>query len=201
MRNLVALLLLSAPSFLLSCNKSDADSDNQNGTAPSIYSFSPTSGGAGTLVSVYGANFNAATGVSFNGTASDFTLVSPTQITCTLPDSATTGKVSVVTPQGTAYSSADFIVTTLSVEYSISCADCFVYCTGNNGQVNNFFHQNSSWKYTYEAQPGDTLRLVAQNTSGQPASVAGYIRLNGSVVAADTSYCPINGVIVVSDTL
>lgn len=90
---------------------------------------------------------------------------------------------------------------TLSVEYSISCTDCFVYCTGANGTVNNFFHQNSSWKYSYLATAGDTLRLVAQNTSGQPASVAGYIRLNNTIVAADTSYCPINGVIIVSDTL
>ncbi|MFM2135137.1 MAG: hypothetical protein RL021_537 [Bacteroidota bacterium] len=90
---------------------------------------------------------------------------------------------------------------TLNVEYSISCTDCFVYCTGANGQVNNFFNQNSSWKYTYQASIGDTLRLVAQNTSGQPASVAGYIRLNNTIVAADTSYCPINGVIIVSDTL
>lgn len=91
--------------------------------------------------------------------------------------------------------------TTLSVEYSIACPDCFVYCTGTGGQVNNFFHQNSSWKFSYEASPGDTLRLVAQNTSGQPASVAGYIRINNAIVAADTSYCPINGVIIVSDTL
>jgi hypothetical protein len=88
-----------------------------------------------------------------------------------------------------------------TVQYSISGTDCFVYCRGTNGAAQNFFHQNSSWTYTYEAGAHDTLLLVAQNTSGAPAAIAGIIRLNGAIIAADTSYCPINGTVIVSDTL
>ncbi|MFM7217794.1 MAG: hypothetical protein ACKO1U_07230 [Bacteroidota bacterium] len=87
------------------------------------------------------------------------------------------------------------------VSYQISCTDCYVYCKGANGSAQNFYHQNSSWTYSYEAGPNDTLVLIAQNTSGAPASVAGAIRVNGNIVAADTSYCPVSGLIIVSDTL
>jgi len=89
----------------------------------------------------------------------------------------------------------------LTVEYSISCPDCYVYCKGANGSTQNFYHQDNSWAYSFEATAGDTLVLIAQNTSGAPAAVAGYIRLNNSLLASDTSYCPINGLIVLSDTL
>lgn len=91
--------------------------------------------------------------------------------------------------------------TTLAVRYEIRGTDCFVYCTGANGQANNFFHQGSNFTYSYNAQYGDTLRLIIQNTSGNPESISGYIYLNDSIVAADTSYCPINGTVIISDTL
>lgn len=81
--------------------------------APSISSFAPSSGIAGTVVTITGANFTGATSVKFNGvTASTFTVVSTTQIRATVPSGASSGKISVTTAGGTAQSTGDFTVTT-----------------------------------------------------------------------------------------
>ncbi|MCI0690403.1 DNRLRE domain-containing protein [candidate division KSB1 bacterium] len=79
---------------------------------PIIASFSPISGPTGTEVTITGNDFTGATSVNFNRTpASTFTIDSPTQIRATVPSVATTGKISVTTPGGTATSASDFTVT------------------------------------------------------------------------------------------
>ena len=60
-----------------------------------------TVGKVGAHVKILGTDLTGATSVSFNGTAADFTVVSPSLITTTVPAGATTGKVEVVTPSGT----------------------------------------------------------------------------------------------------
>ena len=77
--------------------------------APTITSFSPTSGGAGTSVSIVGTNFTGAMSVTFNNVAAtSFTVNSPTSITATVPATATTGPIRVTTPNGTAISATNF---------------------------------------------------------------------------------------------
>lgn len=71
-------------------------------TDPTITSFTPTSTGTGTVVTITGTNFNGATAVSFGGTAATSkTVVSSTSITAIVAGGAT-GNVSVTTPGGTA---------------------------------------------------------------------------------------------------
>lgn len=78
---------------------------------PQITSISPTSGRSGTLVTINGANLNGTTSVRFNAVnASGFTVVSPTQVTATVPAGAGTGYVSLSTATGTASSSEVFTV-------------------------------------------------------------------------------------------
>ena len=79
--------------------------------APSISSFSPATGVPGTVVTINGNNFTGATAVTFNGApATTFTVVSATQITVTVPTGATTGFITVVTPNGIAVSTTRFTV-------------------------------------------------------------------------------------------
>jgi len=78
---------------------------------PQITSFSPASGRVGTSVVINGKTFNSASAVTFNGAAAAFSVNSSTKITATVPSGATTGKISVTTPGGTAGSATDFAVT------------------------------------------------------------------------------------------
>jgi len=71
----------------------------------------PTSGKVGAKVVILGNNLTGATGVSFNGTAVTFTVVSSSEIRTTVPAGATTGTVEVTTPKKTLKSNVVFRVT------------------------------------------------------------------------------------------
>ena len=79
--------------------------------APTIASFTPATGGAGTTVTVTGTNLTGTTAVSI-GTLSipSFTVVSATSLTLVLPTAAgaITGPLMVTTPGGTATSATNF---------------------------------------------------------------------------------------------
>ncbi len=79
--------------------------------APTIADFAPTSGPVGTVVSITGTQFTGTTTVKFNGVASAFTVVGPTQISATVPAGATPGPIAVTNQVGTTSSATDFVVT------------------------------------------------------------------------------------------
>ena len=82
------------------------------GVPPSISSFSPGGGAAGTGVTITGANFLGTTKVKFSSTEAPFTVdISGTQITTMVPSGATTGAITVKTPNGTAVTGVAFVVT------------------------------------------------------------------------------------------
>ena len=74
--------------------------------APAISSFSPVRARAGTSVTIIGSGFTGATQVAFDGTAAPgYVVSSDGEVTATVPASATTGPISIMTPAGTAVSS------------------------------------------------------------------------------------------------
>src|SRR5437870_8288782 len=87
-----------------------------SGGAPTITSFTPTSGPVGTSVTISGTNFTGAMTVTFNGVSASFTVTSATTIQATVPTGATTGPLSVTTPGGTGTSANVFtVIVTLTV--------------------------------------------------------------------------------------
>lgn len=78
---------------------------------PTITSFSPTSGPVGTQVTIVGTGFTGATEVRFRRTSASFTVVDGNTITAFVPAGATSGRITVITPGGTARSQASFTVT------------------------------------------------------------------------------------------
>ena len=80
-------------------------------SAPTITSFSPTSGSVGTIVTINGTDFSGATAVKFNTTnATMWRVDSSTLIRALVPSGANTGPISVTTPAGTGVSATNFTV-------------------------------------------------------------------------------------------
>ena len=71
----------------------------------------PSFGKVGGTVIVLGTDLTGATGVSFNGTAATFKVISKSEIKSTVPVGATTGKVKVTTPSRTLSSNVAFRIT------------------------------------------------------------------------------------------
>ena len=89
---------------------------------PTITSFTPTSAGTGTTVTITGTNFTGATAVSFGGTAAtSYSVVSATSITAVVA-SGTTGSVSVTTSGGTATLTGFTYNSTISLTATIGTA-------------------------------------------------------------------------------
>lgn len=69
-------------------------------TAPTISSFTPTSGATGATITITGTNFTTATAVNFGGdAAASFTVVNATTITAVV-DAGASGSVAVTNPDG-----------------------------------------------------------------------------------------------------
>jgi hypothetical protein len=78
---------------------------------PVVSSFMPTSGVVGTTITVTGTNLTNTSAVTLNGVApSAYTVVNATTLTFTVPVGATSGRIAVTTPSGTAASTSSFIV-------------------------------------------------------------------------------------------
>ncbi len=80
--------------------------------APTISSFTPSSGVPGTEITVAGTNFIEITDVSFNGSQpADFEVDSADQLRARVPSGASTGQITVQNAAGTATSGTNFTVT------------------------------------------------------------------------------------------
>lgn len=81
--------------------------------APTIASFTPVSGAAGTSVSVTGTNFDTTAGatvVKLNGVTATATVTTAADLAFTVPGATATGRITATTSAGTGASATDFIV-------------------------------------------------------------------------------------------
>jgi hypothetical protein len=82
------------------------------GGAPvDLSSFSPTSGKAGTTVTLKGKNLTSVVSVVMGGTKATIVSATSTKVVVTVPAGAVTGPISVTSPSGTAISIVSFTVT------------------------------------------------------------------------------------------
>ncbi len=89
--------------------------------APTITGFNPTHGVAGTSVTINGNSFTNASAVAFNGApAASFTVVDNTTLSAVVPEGATTGKITVTAPGGTAQSAADFLIDAVDLGITVT---------------------------------------------------------------------------------
>ena len=92
-------------------NTKTATTNINPGSAPTITGFTPTSGPAGTTVTISGSNFFSSAFVKFNGLSSTFTVNNNGSITATVPGGATTGPIAITNSVGTTTSGSSFTVT------------------------------------------------------------------------------------------
>ncbi len=89
---------------------------------PTITSFSPFTGRAGTNVVIFGTNFTGTTSVLFNGLTASYTVNNNNQITATVPPGATTGPISLTTSVGGANTSSNFTIVPITSDLLVTIA-------------------------------------------------------------------------------
>ncbi|MBJ6117670.1 IPT/TIG domain-containing protein [Pontibacter sp. BT310] len=141
--------------------------------APEISSFSPVAGPVGTLVTIKGINF---TGINLiyigTGIASDFTIVSDTEIQVKVPVTGSTGRVQVRGKNGAAVSAGTFTVTGAPVIASFSPssgpAGTEVTILGENftGTYQIYVGNGSTSSFTVVSDKEIRVRVPESATSG-----------------------------------
>ena len=98
--------------IFFACSKKN-DTTSPMAVLPSITSFTPDSGSAGTTVTISGTNFSPTAGqntIKFNGVAATATATSATQLTVIVPAGATSGVITVTVNGQTATSINSFTI-------------------------------------------------------------------------------------------
>ena len=187
------------------------------GAPPTISSFTPTRGPTGTVVTLTGTNLLGATQVTLNGVSvaayvygflvANYSVISDTQLTFTVPGGATTGRLAVTTPLGTATSATDFTVPLLPVISSFAPtsgpAGTAVVLTGTNlagptrvtlnGGNAPVFTSNSATQLTMTVPVGAMSgRLAVTTALGTGVSGAAFTVLPTPVL---TALSPATGVV------
>lgn len=98
-------------------------------SAPVITTIDPASAGAGETITITGQNFGAVTGVTIGGQTAQFTVVSDTTLTVTIPEGTTSNEISIVSPGGTA-ASAEGALTIIPAPVITSFAPASVHLSG-----------------------------------------------------------------------
>ncbi|MFY9560717.1 MAG: IPT/TIG domain-containing protein [Terriglobales bacterium] len=180
-------MLAAAGLLLVMAACGSATSNNNPPPAPTISSFAPASGVAGTSVVIVGTNLTGTTSVTFHGkSAASFSVDSATQITATVANNTTTGKILVGTPGGTATSTTDFTIlnapTITSFNPTSGSAGTSVTITGTNftGATSVKFNSTAAASFTVNSATQITAVVASGTTTGKITVTTP----NGSAVSA-----------------
>jgi hypothetical protein len=154
--------------------------------APTVASFTPTSGGAGTIMSIYGTHLAGVTAVTIGGTPASGFLVSNASRIIASVGSGTTGPVAVTSPGGTGTSTDPFTWVAApgitSFAPSAAWSGSTVTLTGTNftgasavtfnGVAASTFSVVNATTITAVVPAGDTSGIITVATSGGHGSSA-----------------------------
>jgi len=87
--------------------------------APQVFSISPATAAAGDVVTVTGARFTGASEVNLGTTPVTYTVISATEISFTVPAGASSGAVTITTPNGTVTSSTALTILVAGLAFPI----------------------------------------------------------------------------------
>jgi hypothetical protein len=144
------------------------------------------SGAVGAKVEILGQKLKGTTGVSFNGTAASFTIVSNTYLTASVPAGATTGTVQVTISSGTLNSNQAFRVTpqiksftptsgTVGTPVTITGVSLTQTKKVTFGEVKaTGFQVNSDTQVTADVPTGAKTGKIAITTSGGTAQAVAF---------------------------
>ncbi len=164
--------------------------------APTIASFTPSSGASGISVSITGTNFQFITNVRFNGAEAVFTVNNITSITAIVPNNATTGLISIVNGSGVGISGSNFTVlplpTITGFTPTIGGVGTLVSITGTNftGATAVRFNNNLAGTFTV-VNAGLITAVVPSGTT------TGIIKVTTPAGADSTS----NNFVVIGDLI
>jgi len=180
--------------------------------APTVTSFSPTCGPVGTVVTISGTGFTGATSVKFATTSASFTVNSDTQITASVPKGATTGTISVTTPDGTGVSNVDFSIpcppTITSFSPTSGAVGTSVTINGTNftgatsvkfATTSASFTVNSNTQITATVPSGATTGRISVTTPAGTATSSGTFTVAGAPTIS--SLRPTSGAVGTSVTI
>ncbi len=170
--------------------------DGQTNAGPGITGFSPASGALNTNVVITGVNFTSASAVTFNGLSANYTVNSATQITATVPTNATSGLISVTTPNGTAISANSFTVTGLSTDLAITATHANTFTQGDIGDtftitVSSVGSSASTGSVTVSDALPSGLTATAISGTGWTANLGTLTCTRSDSLNAGSSYPPI----------
>ena len=156
----------------------------------------------GSTVAINGTSFGGVTSVKFNGSSATFSFVSANRVNAVVPNGATTGRVTLTTPAGTATSPADFTVTggvhqrSISLFLGRASTRARLFATGNVSVNDGYnaclrhvpvvikrFHRGAwRWITTTSTGEGGGFRTPMANKGGRYRAKALKIELvNGAV--------------------
>ncbi len=170
---------------------------------PGITSFTPTSGGGGSTITITGTNLIGTTGVTFGGVAAQtFTVVSASTITAVV-QSGSAGTVSVVTPAGVANAPGFTFLASPNPQsfYPTSAVTgSTVFITGTNlggvtavsfgGTPAQSFTITSPSTITAVVGGGASGSVTVSNGIGSPVSISGFTYLGATSAPYITGFSP-----------
>ncbi|HEX8504661.1 MAG TPA: hypothetical protein VF630_04770, partial [Hymenobacter sp.] len=174
-------LRLLLPTVAQGIQLTDAGVFYFNCVGPTVTGFTPTSGPAGTAVTITGTNLTGATLVRFNGTAAGaITNSTATSLTVAAPAGGSNGPICVTTPDGTACSTGSYTYPPAIATGTVSPA---TFCAGSGISVP--FSTN-----TADYAAGNAFGLQLSDASGVFAAnapvfgtLSGALSANGGTLA------------------